>query len=185
VAARGAAPAVKITLAASVIKPERMELVIQKACELGAHEIVPVLSERCVVRLSRERWESKIKRWRKIAVESCKQCGRSLVPEISGLCELKNMGPEMKKYDKVLIPTLAVTGAPLYASLKKHTAKKVLALVGPEGDFSPKEAAWAAAQGAEPVTLGPLVMRSETAAIYILSLLNFYYREIQTEPSKN
>ena len=69
-----AQPAISITLAVSVIKPERMELLIQKACELGISALVPILSERSIVRLSEDRWQGKIKRWQKIAKESCKQC---------------------------------------------------------------------------------------------------------------
>ena len=80
---------VPITLAVSVIKPERMEIMVQKACELGVHAIVPLVTERTVVRLSRERWESKGQRWRKIAAESCKQCGQARTPEIQDVCEFK------------------------------------------------------------------------------------------------
>jgi len=177
-------PSVEITLAASVIKPERMELLIQKACELGVHEIVPLLSERTVVRLSRERWEAKIKRWRKITVESCKQCGRTLVPEVRDVCEFKKFLEALEFYDKILIPTLAFSGNGLYASLKKSAAKKILVFVGPEGDFTVQEVRMAMECGAEPVTLGSLVMRSETAAIYLLSTLNFFYNQIQLNQDK-
>ncbi len=168
------APPAEITIAASVIKPERMELMIQKACELGVYEIVPLLTERSVVRLSRERWESKIKRWQKIAVESCKQCGRAFVPKIHGVGDLRSFMAQFKQYEKILIPTLAIPGDSVYGSLKKAAAKKTLVLIGPEGDFTKNEVEMAIEHGAQPVTLGPLVMRSETAAIYILSILNFF-----------
>ena len=169
---------VQITLAVSVIKPERMELLIQKACELGVHAIIPVRSERSVVRLSKERWEEKIKRWRKIAAESCKQCGLPMTPQIHEAVELKNVLSGSSGYDKILIPTLAGTTGPLYETLKKSAPGRLLALIGPEGDFSDQEVASAVACGAEPVSLGPLVLRTETAALYLLSALNFFYREI-------
>jgi len=73
---------VEITLAASVIKPDAMDLLIQKTCELGVTCVLPILTERCVVKLSQERWQAKYQRWQKIALESCKQCGRPTPPSI-------------------------------------------------------------------------------------------------------
>src|SRR3989338_7109982 len=75
--------ATQITLAISVIRSERMELLIQKACELGVSSIVPLLTQRSIVKLSSERWKSKIRRWEKIALESCKQCGQPTIPKIT------------------------------------------------------------------------------------------------------
>ena len=175
----------QITLAVSVIKPERMELLIQKACELGVHSFWPVLSQRSVVRLSKERWASKIERWRKIALESCKQCGRSVIPQIDALRSFDELPPLFSAFDAVLIPTLALQGESIYNALKKHsTAAKLLLMIGPEGDFSPEEAKLAAAKGALPVTLGSLVLRSETAALYALSAAQFYYREVCLDEKK-
>ncbi len=168
----------QITLVVSVIKPERMELLIQKACELGVRAIVPVRSERSIVKLSKERWQEKTKRWRKIAQESCKQCGLPVIPEIHETTDLENVLSDTGAYDKILIPTLIVPAQPLGEALKKSRRGRWLALIGPEGDFTEKEVAVAVSHGALPVSLGPLVLRSETAAIYLLSALNFFYREI-------
>ncbi len=170
---------IAITLAACVIKPESMELLIQKACELGARCIVPLISERTVVRLSRERWESKTERWKKIAHESCKQCGQPLVPTLQPVMEFKEFIESTNRYDLSLIPTLAVPAQGLYQTLNanKH-AKSILILIGPEGDFSKNEAANAMHRGAKPVDLGPLVLRSETAALYALSVVEFFYQEV-------
>ncbi len=165
-------------LAVSVIRSERMELLIQKSCELGVSAIFPLLTERSIVRLSKERWEAKVSRWKKIAMESCKQCGQSKIPSISPVQFFKDFFSRKLPYEKILIPTLAVSGATLYSSLQSAPSKNILALVGPEGDFSKKEAELAISHQAVPVTLGKLVMRSETAAIYLLSALNFYYGEI-------
>ena len=169
---------VPVTLAVSVIKPERMELLIQKACELGADRIIPLISERTVVRLSRERWEAKGVRWQKIAAESCKQCARAQTPEILGVVEFKKFIGQVSGYGTVLIPTLAVPVKSLYHSLNANKdAHSVLVLIGPEGDFSRSEVESAILSGAQPVTLGPLVMRSETAALYTLSVVRFFYGE--------
>ena len=176
---------VTITLAASVIKPEGMELLVQKACELGAHVLVPLISERTVVRLSPERWASKLQRWQKIARESCKQCGQSRVPAIQPVVEFKKFVPTISAYDLSLIPTLSGPVEGLRSVLNAYkSAKSILVLIGPEGDFSKNEVSQAVERGAKPVSLGPLVLRSETAALYALSVLEFYYRELATESQK-
>jgi 16S rRNA (uracil1498-N3)-methyltransferase len=170
------ASSVRLTLAASVIKPERMEWMVQKACELGAAAIVPLISERTVVRLSRERWKGKVERWQKIASQTCKQCGQATEPKIQEVAEFKKFAAALAPYDLTLIPTLAVPAPSLYHSLNANkSAQSVLVLIGPEGDFSPNEVKQALASGAQAVSLGPLVMRSETAALYALSASRFFY----------
>ena len=172
------APSPAITLAVSVIKPERMELLIEKASELGVSSVVPLVTERSVVRLARERREAKIARWQKIALESCKQCGQARVPRIGPVEPFASFVDGIGKYDAAFIPSLVVGGMGLGEALKKSRPKSVLVMVGPEGDFTEAEVRRAAGQGALPVSLGPLVMRSETAAIYLLSVLNFCYRNL-------
>jgi 16S rRNA (uracil1498-N3)-methyltransferase len=167
-----------ITLAVSVIKSESMEFLIQKSCELGANSIVPLISERTIVRLSRERWETKIQRWQKIAKESCKQCGQPSIPVIHPVAEFKKFTETISQYDFSLVPTLAVPPENFFRSLQANqSAKSVLILIGPEGDFSREEAQRAIARGAKPVNLGPRVLRSETAALFSLSVVNFFYQE--------
>lgn len=167
----------QVTLAIAVFRPERMEILIQKACELGAYAVVPLISERSIIKLSQDRWESKIKRWRKIIQESCKQCGLAFSPEITAPDSLKNFMPKIKNYDLALIPTLEGQTQLLAQSLPPLPPRRLLALIGPEGDFSPGEVAAALKAGAKPVSLGPLVMRSETAGIYILSAIHFFYSQ--------
>ncbi len=174
--------AAQVTLGVAVFRPERMEVLIQKACELGAHAIIPLMTDRAIVKLSADRWVSKIKRWQKIIQESCKQCGLAYAPEIAEPVSYKDFLPKIKNYDAVFIPTLEGTVVPLAQALPRETPRRILALVGPEGDFSPKEISLALACGAKPVSLGPLVLRSETAGIYILSVIHFFYREIN-QPS--
>ena len=168
---------VQITLGVGVFRPERMEILVQKACELGAHAILPLITERSIVKLSPERWEAKHKRWQKIIQESCKQCGLPFAPEISLPQTFKNFISQIKNYDRTLIPTLEGPTTTLAAVLSGPPPRHILALVGPEGDFSPGEVNLALAAGAKPVSLGPLVLRSETAGLYILSTIHFFYRE--------
>ena len=169
---------VAVTLAACVIRPERMEMIIQKACELGAAEIVPILSERGIVRLSKERWESKETRWRKVILESCKQCGQSRMPRLGRVRDFADFIRDLPSFDKIILPTLTVPAKRLVDALGTRRPGNALVLIGPEGDFTKKEAASAMALGACPVSLGPRVLRSETAAIYALSTLLFYYSEV-------
>ena len=170
-------PAVEITLAAAVIKPDKMELLVQKACELGMARFVPILCDRTVVRLSAERWQGKIKRWQKIAEESCKQCGRAQTPRMDAAQRFRPfLEAESAAHPLILFPTLAVVGKPLSRALSAVSAtRKVLVFIGPEGDFSPQEAREAVSFGAVPVTLGPLALRSETAALYLLSCLHYHW----------
>jgi 16S rRNA (uracil1498-N3)-methyltransferase len=170
-------PRTEITLAVSVIKPEPMDLLIQKACELGVSCIQPLLTDRTVVQLSNDRWENKIKRWNKIASESCKQCGQSRVPLVEPVLRFKEFLKKSWNYSAVLIPTLAVKGEPLKIFFERNSsAKSLLALIGPEGDFSAEEVREVEKKGGKPVNLGGLVMRSETAGIYVLSAAQFYYQ---------
>ncbi len=164
----------KITLGIAVIRPERMEWMIEKACELGVHSIVPIVTARSIVKLSSERWDAKLARWRKIIAESCKQCGQASLPSLESVVLFRDFSPTIKNYDKALIPTLAVPGQELDSALSGSKKGKFLVLIGPEGDFTAEEVQSAVLGGAVPVQLGNLVMRSETAALYLLSALCFW-----------
>ena len=171
-----AGAAIEITLAAAVIKPERMEWMLEKCCELGVSRWIPVLTERNVVKLSRERWEVKIQRWRKIASETCKQSGQARVPQLSEPVLYKEIIKETPAFDAAWIPTLGVPGQTLKAALSgAPKARKVLVLIGPEGDFTDKEVQLAVSNGVKPVSLGAHVLRAETAALYALSTVHFFY----------
>jgi len=138
------------------------------------------VSERTVVRLDEGRRAGKLERWKRIAEASAKQCGRARLPEILPLATFQDFIASMAGYDIILIPTLAVDGEPFGRTLMAAPkARKVLALVGPEGDFTAAEVDLARKRGALPVGLGPLVMRSETASLYVLSCLNFFYGEMR------
>jgi 16S rRNA (uracil1498-N3)-methyltransferase len=127
--------------------------------------------------LSRERWEGKRSRWDRIARESCKQCGLTRVPAIASVTSFQEALKRRLSGELTLFPTLAVPGKPLKTVLtaQKDAPASVAVWIGPEGDFTPEEASTAVAQGAIPVTLGKLVLRSETAALYLLSALKFWF----------
>ena len=173
----------EITLAQALPKGATMEDIVRQATEIGAARIVPLVSERTQVHLDGDRADKKLGKWRTTAIEAAKQCGNPWLPEITAIQPLATFLLSAKDFDLKLIASLH-GGATLlkkslgaYAMKHGHSPRKVLWLVGPEGDFSPAEMTSAITAGCVPVTLGPLVLRSATAAIYALSILS---HELQT-----
>ena len=167
-----------ITLAQAVPKGKNMDLVIQKAVELGASSLIPLLSERTVVRLDGPGdAEKKRERWQSIALEACKQCGQNWMPEVGLPRTMKEFFTALPPVDLLLIASLQPDSRPVkeviagWVAAKGERPERVLVLIGPEGDFTPEEIAQALAAGAAPVTLGPIILRTETAALYCLSVL--------------
>ncbi|MBO4580258.1 MAG: 16S rRNA (uracil(1498)-N(3))-methyltransferase [Clostridiales bacterium] len=165
-------PSYRVTLLQSISKGERMDLTIQKAVELGVDTIVPVFSTRCVVTPKENR---KCDRWRKIALEAARQSGRGRVPEV--LDPMKYA--EAVKYAKdncpvMIFPWEEASGATLKTCLEsaKESGKTNIAVfIGPEGGFTPEEAALASDAGASVVTLGPRILRTETAGPAVLAMV--------------
>jgi 16S rRNA (uracil1498-N3)-methyltransferase len=155
-----------------------MDAIVRKATELGAARIAPLESERTVVHLDGDRTDRKIDKWQQAAIEAAKQCGNPFVPEILPLQTATACMEASQGYDLKLIASLQPGARPLksvlaaYAAAKGRAPRKVLWLVGPEGDFTPAEMNRSKAAGFEPISLGPLVLRCETAAIYALSVLS-------------
>lgn len=165
----------RITLAQAVPKGKNMDLIIEKATELGAAVIAPLLSERTVVRGSEGEHERKQEKWQRVAIEACKQCGQNWLPGVQKPCSPKAFFDRCDRFDLMLIASLQSDARPLKQTLADHGAaslRSVLILVGPEGDFTPAEMSLAKTHGCRPVTLGPIILRTETAAIYCLSVLN-------------
>lgn len=165
----------RITLAQAVPK-KSMDLIVQKATELGVSTIVPVVSERTVVQLDGD--SGKIDRWCAIAMESCKQCGNNWLPEILPPQALPEFLGKAGKFDLKLVAALQPDARSLKEILADAPAVgSVLVLIGPEGDFTPAEYDLARAAGCWAMSLGALVLRAETAALYALSIL---HHELQT-----
>lgn len=167
-----------ITLAQSLPKGSTMDEIIRQATELGAARIVPLLSERTQVHLDGDRAGQKVEKWRIVAIEAAKQCGNPWVPEIAPVQKLDGLlTTAAKDYDLKLIASLHPGAASLKAAVAHHrhahgrAPRQVLWLVGPEGDFSPAEMTAAVMAGFAPITLGPLVLRCDTAAVAALSVL--------------
>lgn len=169
----------QITLLQAVPKGKTFGAIVEKATELGAHRIVPILSERVATQLDEENSAVKIEKWRQIAIESIKQCGSAWLPIIETPVTPEEFLARKERYELLLIASLHDDRRSpreffqSFVSEKGRLPKTICIWVGPEGDFTPAEMSLIKSEGALPVTLGPLVLRSETAAIYCLSVLNY------------
>lgn len=176
----------QITLLQAVPKGKIIEGIIQKATELGAHRIVPLLSDRVTARLDEESAADKAEKWRTTAVEAIKQCGSAWLPQVDAPVTPKEYLARAEKFELPLIASLQDDRRhprdyfKTFQDEKGRLPKTVCVWVGPEGDFTPAEMSAAKSAGALPITLGRLVLRSETAAIYCLSILNY---ELQSKSS--
>ena len=161
-----------ITLAQAVPKGKNMDFIIQKAVELGATRIAPLLSDRTVVQLDAAEITKKRAKWREVAIEACKQCGQNRVPEILQPRSPKAFFESGDRSDVMLVASLQPDARPIKTVLAEFPEpKSACVLVGPEGDFTPAELALAKSHGYQPITLGPIILRTETAALYCLSVL--------------
>lgn len=169
----------EITLAQALPKGGTMDDIVRKATEIGAARIVPLQSERTQVHLDDQRSEKKIEKWSVAALEAAKQCGNPWLPEIAPVTAAADFFNARDNYDLKLIASLHPGAKSLKTVLADRTAalgrppRRVLWVIGPEGDFTPAEMSIAQSAGFEPITLGPLVLRCETAAVYALSVLSY------------
>lgn len=169
----------EITLGQALPKGPAMDAIVRKATEIGATRIVPLESERTQVHLDGERSDRKVEKWQIAALEAAKQCGNPFLPEILPPQNAVAFMQSARDYDLKLIASLHSGAKSLKTALhafgvtQNRAPQKVLWLIGPEGDFTPTEMDCARAAGFEPITLGPLVLRSETAATYALSILSY------------
>jgi 16S rRNA (uracil1498-N3)-methyltransferase len=168
-------PPVSLTLAQAVPKGKNMDLIVQKATELGATRIVPLLSERTVVQLDGGELEKKREKWQRVAIEACKQCGQNWVPEVAAPSRVDSFVRQSRDPLR-LIAAIGPEARPLKAILAARAQEgeaqpsAATLMVGPEGDFTPAELSTALSQGFLALSLGPIILRSETAAIYALSI---------------
>ncbi len=164
-----------LTLAQGISRGERMDLVVQKATELGVSRLVPVLTERSVVRLDAEQSDRKSSHWRAIAVAACEQCGRNRLPEVAlpGPLQAFLRQPADESVQLLLSPS-----APRRIEEVPRPANGAIVLIGPEGGLSEEEQELARQAGYTAVNLGPRVLRSETAAIAALTLLQRQFGDL-------
>jgi len=169
----------EITLFQALPKGPKLETVFQKNTEIGVAAFVPVISERCVVRISDlEAERKKHVRWQAIIDEAAKQSKRGTLPRLEKLVDLKTAAAVLGAYDLVLVPHTGSGVVVLNEALPKGTVRRVAVFIGPEGGFTDEEAGKLAEAGAIPVTLGPRILRTETAGFVISSILQYVYGDM-------
>jgi 16S rRNA (uracil1498-N3)-methyltransferase len=172
-------PSSQITLLVAIPKGKIIESIIQKSVELGAHRIVPVLSERVVAQLDGESAEHKREKWQTVAIEAIKQCGAAWLPKIEAPLTIGQFIARKEKFDLSVVGSLQKERRhprEVFQEFEKangRSPKTVGVWIGPEGDFTLDELKMIQDSGAFPISLGRLVLRVETAAIYCLSVLNY------------
>lgn len=158
----------EIHLIQSIPKGSNMELIVQKAVELGITSIQPLITEHTIVRP--EQMDKKITKWKRIALEACKQCGQNYLPTIHPARKFSDWLTHRSAADINLVAALLPTSRPL-AEMFSTTPQSATFLIGPEGDFSDTEYQKIINAGYQPATLGDIVLRVETATLYCLSVI--------------
>ncbi|EQB88254.1 16S rRNA (uracil1498-N3)-methyltransferase [Clostridium punense] len=165
----------KVHLYQGMPKSAKMDLIVQKCTELGISEITPIITERVVVKSELSEFK-KVDRWNRIALEACKQSKRSLIPVINTPIEFEDLQEALKKYDLIVVPYENQKGEGIkyvVTEVKNKEIKDVAIIIGPEGGFEESEIQSFKDLGAYIVTLGPRILRTETAGFTALSLLMY------------
>ena len=167
---------VRLVLYQGLPKKDKMELIVQKAVELGAAEIVPVMTKRCIVKLEDEKKEAKkIERWQAIAESAAKQSGRAVIPTVAGVMSYKEALKRASAEGMGLIPYECADGMQALKEAAKQAVsqKTVSVFIGPEGGFEEAEVTAAVETGVIPVSLGKRILRTETAGFTTLAILMY------------
>ncbi len=172
-------PSVAVTLIQALPKHALMDGIVQKAVELGALAIQPLITERVIVRLSSDAAGQRRDRWQKIALEATRQCGAAWMPDVLPVRCLPEIIPDLAHFDLCLVGSLHTDARPfreVVTQPRLRSMKRVALIVGPEGDLSEKETLALRDAGAQLASFGKAVFRVETAALYGLSLLHYEFQ---------
>jgi 16S rRNA (uracil1498-N3)-methyltransferase len=160
-----------ITIACAIPKQTKMEDIVDKITQLGADRLIPLITERVIVKLDQHKKDLKLSRWQKIAIQASEQSGRKTLPVISPVMTFTEALSETNGCRLKLIPTLEGRRKHIREIMRSETPGSVAAFIGPEGDFTPREVAAAQQHGFTPVSLGETVLRVDTATIALTTLL--------------
>ncbi|MBU1894475.1 MAG: 16S rRNA (uracil(1498)-N(3))-methyltransferase [Candidatus Omnitrophica bacterium] len=165
----------EIVLAQALPKRDKMDYIVEKSVELGVSRIIPIITKRTIVRPHVTGSNKKVERWGKIAVEASKQCGRLNVPSIDNVTSYSDVVQQIEQFDLVLFACLMQRTVSIKTVLSDFKTGKILVFVGPEGDFTPEEVSFADRGNTRFVSLGRRVLKSDTAGLFILSVLNYEF----------
>ncbi len=166
---------IEISLAQCLLKADKMDFVVQKAVELGVKRILPIESRNCVVRYDDKKKEARRQRWQRVADEAAKQCGRSALAEVFGIVELAEFLAGIDSSDdmELLFCYENEVQHSMKEYLRQSSARHICLLIGPEGGFNPEEAELVEKAGGASVTMGPRILRAETAALAAISAVQY------------
>lgn len=165
----------KIYLFQGLPKSDKMELIIQKAVELGAFQVIPVSMKRCVVKLDEKKADAKIKRWQGIAEAAAKQSKRGVIPTVAPVMSYVQAVKTASEMDLKLVPYELAEGMPQTKQLieSARPGQQIAIFIGPEGGFDPEEIRLATEAGIQPITLGKRILRTETAGFTTIAWLMY------------
>lgn len=173
-------PHLSVTLFQGLPKGDKMDFIVQKAVELGASRIVPVVFSRCIVRLSNAESEKKLDRWRRIAREAGKQSGRCIIPEILPPVQIAELHSFFSSCEHITVPwEECPEGGPLSFSKRYPSIASLGIVIGPEGGITQEEVEYCKQYGCETITLGKRILRTETAGLAALSVFFGLYGEME------
>ena len=169
---------IKVDIYQGLPKADKMELIIQKSVELGVNAIIPVTMKRCVVKIDSKDELKKITRWQKIAESAAKQSGRNAIPEIKNIVNVEKIIQLIKEYDCVIVAYENEKNNTIKRELLKikeniHDKVKIAVVIGPEGGLEEKDVEILKQNGAKIVTLGRRILRTETVALNVLSVIMY------------
>jgi len=171
-------PTHPVWLAQALTKPKSMDLILQKATELGVSELAPLQSDHSISQVDEEKAEAKVEKWQKLTIAAAKQCGQNWLPTIHSPVAPKDFIATVPRTAIKLIASLQHEARPLKSALREHIAGlkpgiPIVVMIGPEGDFTPAEIGQARSAGFIPVSLGKIILRAETAAFFALSAIAY------------
>lgn len=167
---------VKILLAQGIARGEKMDFIVQKAVELGASGIIPLVTERCNVRLDQEREEKRLQHWQSVVISACEQSGRNRIPTVSAPQSLKTWLPSVQADQRFVLSPHVENRLPTPSLAAGAT---IVLLIGPEGGLSDQEVELSLKHQFVPILLGPRVMRTETASLAALTILQSIYGDMR------
>ena len=168
----------KVILLQALTSSEKMDLIIQKTTELGISEIQPIICERSIVKIKNEKIEKKLSHWRQVSIAACEQCGRAKIPTIHKPENIIKYLDKIMKSDKDTKIILSPEATKSLDNVIPNMKQDIKVLIGPEGDFTKQELDLSIQNGFSPIKIGPRILRTETAPISILSILQYKYGDI-------
>jgi 16S rRNA (uracil1498-N3)-methyltransferase len=168
----------KVILLQALTSSEKMDLIIQKTTELGISEIQPIICERSIVKIKKEKIEKKLSHWLQVSIAACEQCGRAKIPTIHKPENIIKYLEKITDSDKITKIILSPEATKSLDNVTHNMKRNIIVLIGPEGDFTKQELDFSIQKGFSPIKIGPRILRTETAPMCILSILQYKYGDI-------